>query len=422
MSSANRRAAVLVCCLLCAAACGSETSPGFGEGGSSGGGGASGGTSNGGIGGDPDGGVREGGTGECVATEASASLVRRPVDVVFTIDNSGSMSDEIAEVEEQINQNFASIIGQSGIDYRVIMLSKFGGHTEEDEQNVCISAPLSGTSCDPIPDQPVAGERFFHHSVEVKSHDAFCKVLEEYSRADDYDQQPEGYGALLRGDAFKVFVVITDDNVDAECEGVDETFDDRDTAAGGERAAERFDRALLALSPEQFGTAENRNYRWHSIVGLAGFDPADPLLAHPPDAPIVTATCPESSKASGTGYQALSRLSGGLRYPSCGLDYTTIFREIATGIVQGARIACDFPLPTPPDGVTLDVSTLVARFTPADGSPVQSFYRVENAAACEADSFYVDDSIQLCPSTCDAINAKPGDFKITYGCSGARPR
>ena len=51
---------------------------------------------------------------------------RRPVDIIFVIDNSGSMADEIASVRKNIQTDFASIIEDSGVDYRVIMVSRFG--------------------------------------------------------------------------------------------------------------------------------------------------------------------------------------------------------------------------------------------------------------------------------------------------------
>ena len=61
------------------------------------------------------------------------------------------MSQEIAEVQNQININFATIIENSGVDYRVIMLADFGENVNE---SVCISAPLSIGNCNPVPAMP----------------------------------------------------------------------------------------------------------------------------------------------------------------------------------------------------------------------------------------------------------------------------
>lgn len=407
--------AALVSGLVLAIACGSSEDSGFGE--SSGGGpsaGSSGpGIGNGSSGSGPD---RDAEPEECVATEAQATLSKLPVDIVIAIDNSPSMSDEIEEVEEQINDNFAAIIGASGIDYRVVMLSL---HGDSVDQKVCIGAPLAGGSCQPLPDEPLESARFFHHSVEVDSHNTFCAVLRNFDRKDEFELHPDGYGELLRAEAFKVFVAITDDNVDTECKG--ETYNDNDTAEDGTEAAQKFDQELLALSPEHFGSAATRNYMWHSIVGLAPFDDGNLALAHPADAPIVTDTCEPSAKTAGTGYQALSKLTGGLRYPSCGLDYTTIFQSIAAGIIQGAKIACEVPIPAAPAGQTLDLATVVARFTPTGGA-AQQFAQVANQAACKDGAFYIEGAnIVLCPSTCAVVNSGPGDFKIAYGCTVGGP-
>ena len=42
------------------------------------------------------------------------------------IDNSPGMWTEIREVERQINQNFANIIDNAGIDYQVAIVSGYG--------------------------------------------------------------------------------------------------------------------------------------------------------------------------------------------------------------------------------------------------------------------------------------------------------
>src|SRR6185369_13438896 len=59
--------------------------------------------------------------GSCVQVQSEAKLVKSPVDIIFVIDNSGSMSDEIQAVQDNINKNFAQIIAASNIDYHIIM-------------------------------------------------------------------------------------------------------------------------------------------------------------------------------------------------------------------------------------------------------------------------------------------------------------
>ena len=72
-------------------------------------------------------------------TRAERGAVKE-VDIIFVVDNSGSMTDEIDAIRRNINDNFAAIIEASGVDYRVILLSQYG----REGTNVCIEPPLAG--------------------------------------------------------------------------------------------------------------------------------------------------------------------------------------------------------------------------------------------------------------------------------------
>lgn len=352
----------------------------------------------------------------CVAKEAEAIEGSRPIDIVFLIDNSDSMSEEIGEVEKQINQNFASIIEASNTDYRVIMLSNHGAHDGTGLlQRVCVGAPLSGGSCNPIPGKPVESARFFHHNIIVNSTDAFCRILQTFNAPDLDGSHPQGWGALLRPNAFKVFAIITDDRVDASCNGLG--FDDKTVdPVSGTTAASSFESALYALSP-QFGNFNRRNYVWHSIIGVAPFDANDLSKPHPADAPIVAEKCTPSSIAPGTGYQALSKLSGGLRYPTCGLNYTTIFQAMAKDVISKKILACDYALPTSSSEGTIDPATAVVRYTASSGV-VTDFEQVPSAGACAANKFYIEEGrVRLCADACLLVqNDADAKVKILFGC------
>ena len=67
----------------------------------------------------------EGAGGEICATVAVETTVdKAPADVVFVVDNSGSMSEEIDAVEQNINVNFANVMAAAELDYRVIMMTR----------------------------------------------------------------------------------------------------------------------------------------------------------------------------------------------------------------------------------------------------------------------------------------------------------
>ena len=106
----------------------------------------------------------------CAEVRAEATLQKKPVDIIFVIDNSGSMTDEILAVQTNINKNFADIINKSGLDYRVIMVASHGD--ARSAQSVCISAPLSRhASCSPLPPQPgINPPRFYHYAKIGRAH------------------------------------------------------------------------------------------------------------------------------------------------------------------------------------------------------------------------------------------------------------
>jgi hypothetical protein len=351
----------------------------------------------------------------CTQTKAQSKKITRPVDIILVIDNSLTMKDKITTVENQISTNLVSIVDAAKIDYRIILISAHGTDTVT-QAKVCIKAPLSGTSCSPIPAQPAETARFFHHSMAVGSNDAFCAVLNGLDTTDEFNLHVGGYASLLRAPAFKVFIVLTDDRVSATCKN--KSFDDASSIAGGAGAADTFDSALINPHPTLFGDKNNRNYIWHSIVGLTDFDTLDKTKPSPPSAPITTNKCTTAFNP-GTGYQGLSIQTGGLRYPICGLDYSAIFAAIADSTITGAALACEFEIPSPPPGKTLDLSTVVPHFTPSGGGPAVDFRQVKDAASCLPNKFYIEDGkIKLCPDACTLVQSDSGgaQIDILYGC------
>ncbi|APR80253.1 Hypothetical protein A7982_05600 [Minicystis rosea] len=354
----------------------------------------------------------------CAAQSASATLTKKPVDVIIVIDNSGSMTEEIVGVQQNINQNFAQIIEASGLDYRVILVARHGKASSG--QSVCIEAPLSGIptgGCATPPAQPVNNPpKFYHYSVEIASRDSWCKVLNTYDKPDEFNLAPNGWKEWLRPDSYKTFIEITDDGVGCTFNNV--TYQDSNSVAGGTSAAPLFDTALLTLSPEQFGTAAERNYRFYSIIAMGANTPA--TKPWEPSDPVTTAKCPTAANP-GTGHQALSVLTGGLRFPICDTtSYDVVFQAIADGVIKGAKVACEFPVPDAPPGKTIDLATVQVAYTPGGAGPATTFGQVSNAAACIPDRFYIEnDTIKLCPDACSLVQADDkAKIDVVFGCGG----
>jgi hypothetical protein len=333
----------------------------------------------------------------CAAVTATATLTKKPVDIIFVIDNSASMSTEIAAVQNNINVNFASIIGASGLDYRVIMISQYdqvnytGGY-----YRVCIKGPLGGnTNCDTEP-KPINTANFFHYDRKVDSTDSFQRILDTYNVRDPSCgaapapcSAPNGWADWLRADALKVFVEITDD--------------DSNTTYTS------FETSLFNLTPKMFGTAADRNYMFYSIVGLKENTPA--TTPYPDTAAVVTTSC-SSAYGPGQDYQQLSKLTKALRYPVCQTaSYDSVFQAVAQGVIAGAKVACSFDVPDAVGGI-VNLNSVVVNYTPSNGDPVKSFMKVDDLSQCTAaGNFYITqdadmggkNTIVLCPDTCQTV-------------------
>jgi hypothetical protein len=447
---------------------------GTSSGGKSGNAGGKGGASTGGTGGDMGSGAfggfpdidfeydagMMGQGGACDQVSGKGTLVKRPMDIIVSIDNSGSMSGEIEAVVENINVDFASIIEASGIDYRVIMVSRYGELNYDlnpSNFSVCIGPPLGNAACpDPNTTAPalVNTARFFHHSTDIGSNNMWCRLLTSYTTPDEYPTQrsgwtdlaPNGWQDWVRGGSFKVFIGITDDIPQTDSSGDSGSGQNCRNTAGGINdpgglnntlaGAQTFDRALRTLDPAQFGPYDmndpdaGRNYRWYSIVGMAekANDPTDP---YDPSEPVVTQVCTgpgggnNNGVAAGQGYQELSIMTGGLRYSNClNDDFDAIFNAIAEGVIEGARASCEYDVPVPDDGIVDFDQTTVAYHPNGNAMAAVNLSRAATDQDCGTDpGFYFNGDntkIFLCPATCTTVQEDPGaEVSINFGCLGS---
>jgi hypothetical protein len=336
----------------------------------------------------------------------------KPVDIVFVIDNSGSMSDEIAQVRANINEQFASIIAASGVDFRVIMITGYGvGGTE-----VCIEPPLAGAPCESGL-AATNGAHYFHYSQEIGSNDALCQMLATFTRPDSAKRFPNGWQAALRPDAQKALVMISDDS--AHCayqDGSTRVEIGRDGADPFEDAL-TFHKALLALSSQQFGVPPDIKYQFFSIVGMAPNTPSDePFFPYQAlqESPCDTAPTP------GLSYQALSIITDALRYPVCeGRSFDAVFRVLARSVVQASKADCLFELPKASrQSEAIELADVNLEYRSGGGAS-HRFSQVQSSSACKDDhSFFVQDHIELCPEACAVVQADATpQIDILYGCT-----
>lgn len=354
----------------------------------------------------PNAGTNAGGTGgimSCATQQADADVERMPVDIIVTIDNSGSMQEEIDAVENNINTKFASILQTSGVDYRVILLSR---HEKKGRQtSICVLPPLSANNaCPPSPDQPAFTERFYQYSLKVDSLNSLSLLVDTFDATvpDEFGLAPMGWGAWLRPNASKVFLEITDDN-STEMSAVDFV-------------------AKITAKSAQFGTAAAPAFIFHSIIGIG----EKPQVTEPwqPSEPVQTTTCTGNAdkvENHGPVYQELSRSTGGLRFPLCQFtSFDAVFETIAKDVVSHAAIACEFPIPAPPKGQDLDLSKVAVSYDAGDGNPAKTFGQAMSMAECQPDAFYIDSAsgkILLCPDTCAAAQrGKAPKIDVLFTC------
>ena len=359
-------------------------------------------------------GANTGQGGACAV--ASEALFARPVDVIFAIDQSASMGEEIQGVKDNLNDHLVSILAAANIDYRVVFVAGVDG----------------------LP----TGSRFFQSHAGVNSSDALTLLLWTYdgfykapNTCDKTVDDALRWKNFLRYDAYKVFIVVSDDdpssfdcahaagNCTSTCGGCANqcagwcpmfqcpTFADAPAAWGGGD----FPSELYGLAPDgMFGAPTRPKWMMHAIVPVTqALGPAAPLT---PLADVCNQNG-NTGETSGVEYQKLARLTGGLRFPSCDTDYSPVFQEIAETIVP---LGCKFELEQTglgqPDP---NVTNVVIDY--GDGAGAGTVWRDETVP-CDAgaDGWQYTDggaAIILCGSACEKLqSAQNPDVQITVGC------
>lgn len=318
--------------------------------------------------------------GPCRAVSAESTIEPIPVDIIIAIDNSGSMSAEATQVRTNINL-FAEIIAASGLDYRVVLISAPTG-----SQGVCVPAPL-GTGAPACASGPEGRLLALH--VTVASRNAPDLVLAQYPMYRDF----------LRPEAAKVFIWITDDESLVY-------------------NADSFRAALTALEPAGMFDRTIHN----SIVGYYG-DPAwaDRTMGACGSLARVGATYMRLANCLANDGTPIDGCTSGRTARVCETDWRPIFEEIAMGVVAGVPVVCEFAVPEPPMGSTLDLDAIGVTYL-SGMTVVSALTRVSGVDACTATGWYFDDpaaptQIVLCPDVCSDVQADPeARMDIALGC------
>jgi Putative metal-binding motif len=128
--------------------------------------------------------------------------VARPIDVIWAVDSSGSMSEEMATVEAEINA-FANTLAGSTSSTQLHLVADRGTESFE----ICVSPPLGGAAC-----ADNAGAGFWQYDTNggtngnemVHSSNALGRIM----------QQQGTWTPRLQPNSYIAFIITTDDNGD----------------------------------------------------------------------------------------------------------------------------------------------------------------------------------------------------------------
>jgi len=301
-----------------------------------------------------------GGDSACVTASAESTLEKQPSDIVFILDNSGSMSLEASWVQQNMN-GFSQQIAASGIDFHVVVISSYPGKGN----GVCIEPPLGAGGCPTADSKPPT---FLHVDQTVGSTNGLSLCIKTYPQ----------WKSALRADAAKHIVIVTDDN--------------------SQLNAASFQSQLQALDPPTF-----TGFKLHGIFCY---------------------TKCASAASVGSVYQTLVQQTGGVSGDLCQQDFKPVFDKLATAVVAGSKIACDIPMPKPPSGKSINPYQVSVEVVPSGGSAQKLPRVDGSAQCGGGGWYYDNNTtptrIILCPSTCTWIQGlTEAKLSIGLGCLGS---
>ena len=338
------------------------------------------------------GGSTSGAGGGCAETSSEANAGLLPADIIMVVDNSGSMSDEAGFVQAAMN-DFASIINASGIDAHVILIAA----DSNDDNGICVPTPMGSGSCPADENLPT----YQHVAQFVGSSNALQLILDTY---------PQWQGSL-RANATKTIAVITDDD--------------------SSKDAATFTSEIVALDPTFAG------FKFSGIVApyeLSVVDTFQCSSAQPPNCGAVDPCCGINSTIGifcqplpadeGKVYKALISQTMGVLGNLCLQDFVPVFQDMATAVVNDAKVSCLYDIPEPDMGEDIDYDKVNVDYQADPNAPVEPIFYVPNglAGCTAAGGWYYDDpsapqQISLCPSTCEHVQLSPtGKVDVKFGC------
>lgn len=388
------RTHLLILMTLALAGCSGSDAPSIR--GATGGAGSMGGSPTGGVGGFPGGagqgiggGVVGGASGlggaagsdECAFVSSEAKTELLPTDIVWAIDTSGSMFASFLAIQAALT-TFSDQVTASGIDARIVLLAGSG---------FCVPAPLGSGNCGAAAAEgqtaPDSREpAFLHLDLPFGANLGMETLLNNH----------DSYKHLLRPGAL-THLVITEDGV---------------PPMSADLVVEHLEgRASATLSAPWTPALEPGRWVFHGVVCKDGFG---------------IGTCFLSDAVPETTLQLIER-TGGLvgnlnDAGSMTVDpFADLLTKLAEQVIVGARVSCEYTIPPPPSGGTLNPDEVNVAIVDGTGSTVLP--RAASRDECAENLAWAYDNsaaptrVELCPTACAAAQGKPdGRVEVRFGC------
>jgi von Willebrand factor type A domain len=97
--------------------------------------------------------------------------------------------------------------------------------------------------------------------------------------------------------------------------------------------------------------------------------------------------------------------------------------EAAVGQIKNQALGCEYSLPKPPNGQTLDINAVNVNYTPGGGGPQTLQYSKDcsNPNGWHYDNTSTPQHVEMCPGICDTLKKDTGGGKldVIFGCKTA---